>query len=251
MLLIFLFIYLWNKVNRLYTIRKKFMKEFKFIRELFCAHKERMFIGSSVGTVSGRSTYYYACKNCCKAFSQTEAPTDLITITGYDILKDGITFRSFDKSYNLNQFMELLNYGKLLFSRNDMKKLFELYQIALRRSENNAQYFSELASVRESEVILLKSILENAENLIPSPTDGLTDEEKTYVDIAAIIKDHIIDLFSGKTANVPMDIYKPFHMLLSSLMGYEKLRYWYQWENKVLSNGDVVKVFFKRKKKRN
>lgn len=227
------------------------MKEFKFIRELFCAHKERMFIGCSVGTVSGKNTYYYACKNCCKAFSQTKAPTDLITITGYEILNSGITFRSFDKTYNLNQFMELLNCGKLYFLRNDLKKIFEFYQIVLRKSESNVQYFSKLASVRESEVILLKSILENAENLIPSPTDGLTDEEKTYVDIAASLKDHIIDLFSGKTANVPMDIYKPFHMLLSSLMGYEKLRYWYQWENKVLSNGDVVKVFFKRKKKRN
>ena len=227
------------------------MKEFKFIRELFCAHKERMFIGSSIRTVSGRSTYYYACKNCCKAFSETKAPTDLITITGYDILKDRIIFRSFDKSYNLDQFMELLNYGKLLFSRNDMKKLFELYQIALRRSESNVQYFSKLASTRESEVILLKSILENADNLIQSPMDGLTDEQKTYVDIAASLKDHIVDLFTGKETNVPMEIFKPFHMLLSSLMGYEKLRYWYQWENKVLPNGEVVKVFFKRNKKRN
>lgn len=227
------------------------MKEFKFIRELLCAHKERMFIGSSIGTVSGKKTYYYACKNCCKAFSETKAPTDLITITGYGIFDNKITFRSFDKSYNLDQFMELLNNGKLLFSRNDMKKLFELYQIALKRSENNAEYFSKLASTREFEVILLKSILENADNLIPSPTDGLTDEQKTYVDIAASLKDHIVDLFSGKETNVPMEIFKPFHMLLSSLMGYEKLRYWYQWENKVLPNGEVVKVFFKRKKKRN
>ena len=227
------------------------MKEFKFIRELFCAHKERMFIGSSIGTVSGKKTYYYACKNCCKAFSESKAPTGLIEITGYGIFDSKITFRSFDKSYDLNQFMELLNNGKLLFSRNDLKKLFELYQIALRRSENNAEYFSKLASTRESEVILLKSILENADNLIPSPTDGLTDEQKTYVDIAASLKDHIVDLFSGKETNVPMEIFKPFHMLLSSLMGYEKLRYWYQWENKVLPNGDVVKVFFKRKKKRN
>ena len=227
------------------------MKEFKFIRELFCAHKERMFIGSSIGTVSGKETYYYACKNCCKAFSETKAPTDLIVITGYGIFNSKITFRSFDKSYNLDQFMELLNHGKLLFSRNDMKKIFELFQKALSVSENNAQYFSKLASLRESEVILLKSILENADNLIPSPTDGLTDEEKTYVDIAASLKDHIVDLFTGKETNVPMEIFKPFHMLLSSLMGYEKLRYWYQWENKVLPNGEVVKVFFKRKKKRN
>lgn len=225
------------------------MKEFKFIRELFCAHKRRMFIGSSVGTVSGKKTYYYACENCCKAFSDTKEPVGLRVITGHSISGKGIFFSSFDKKYNVKEFIEKLKEGKLLFSREDLEEVLNHCYAVIKNFENSAEYYSQLASVKESEVVLLKSILENTNNLIPDPELELTDEERSYVRVASDFKDYTLHLLRGEKVDVPVEIYKPFQLFLSTLMGYEKLRYWYKWEDSVNANGEAVKTFYKRKKR--
>lgn len=225
------------------------MKKFKFIRELFCAHKRRMFIGSSVGTVSGKKTYYYACEKCCKAFSETKEPVGLRVITGHSISSKGIFFSSFDKKYNVKEFIEKMKEGKLLFSREDLEDVLNHCYVVLKNSENSAEYYSQLASVRESEVVLLKSILENTNNLIPDPELELTDEERSYVRVASDFKDYTLHLLRGEKVEVPVEIYKPFQLFLSTLMGYEKLRYWYKWEDSVNTKGEAIKTFYKRKKR--
>lgn len=225
------------------------MKKFKFIRELFCAHKERMFIGSSVGTVSGKKTYYYACENCCKAFSDTKEPVGLRVITGHSISGKGIFFSSFDKNYSVKEFIEKLKDGKLLFSREDLEDVLNHCFVVLKNSENSAEYYSQLASVRESEVVLLKSILDYTNNLIPDPELELTDEERSYVRVASDFKDYTLHLLRGEKVEVPVEIYKPFQLFLSTLMGYEKLRYWYKWEDSVNAKGETIKTFYKRKKR--
>lgn len=225
------------------------MKEFKFIRELFCAHKERMFIGSSVGTVSGKKTYYYACHNCCKTFSDTKEPVGLRVITGHSISGKGIFFSSFDKKYSVKEFIEKLKEGKLLFSREDLEGVLNHCYAVIKNFENGAEYYSQLASVRESEVVLLKSILENTNNLIPDPELELTDEERSYVRVASDFKDYTLHLLRGEKVDVPVEIYKPFQLFLSTLMGYEKLRYWYKWEDSVNAKGEAIKTFYKRKKR--
>ena len=95
----------------------------------------------------------------------------------------------------------------------------------------------------------MKSILEYTNNLIPDPELELTDEERSYVRVASDFKDYTLHLLRGEKVDVPVEIYKPFQSFLSTLMGYEKLRYWYKWEDSVNANGEAIKTFYKRKKR--
>ena len=225
------------------------------VKQGLCSHKRALFLGSIIDArVPSKELYLYSCSRCMKLFSSTE-PLEYLKDVSFSIDKDGsFTFSHVSShvtyNYDLSRFIEELKQGKFKFSRIDLEHLLKNTEEELKERirKNNALNFA-LKNVR-AENVLLQSILDNSDNIILSEeTTKVFLEHSSQLDSSLLLNILHKELLSEKQVFVPIRLYKLFHLMLSTLYGYEPMRYRWEWEKKEIS-GEVYYIFFNRKTRR-
>lgn len=228
-----------------------------------CGHGSAYFVGSVRG-VDGICRYIYDCPDCGRVFKSKELISPLDSFSGCRIENGTMLFSisgpdGFLKSdRHINPFIDLLQQGKLLFSRESLRSILHMCtDMVSNEREHRLETLNMYNEVLQENgglramVNTLQSIIDNQDNVIYSEEEFeiMTENEK-QVNSCGMVVEWLTELLLKGSVVIPFSYQKLFHLLLKTLYGYEPMRYRWKWDMFVES-GERFYKFVERKERRN
>ena len=225
-----------------------------------CNHESSLFVGVIKDSrFPTRLRYVMRCNDCERLYETERRPSGVRVFCGYSIGSTGSFGFSFtDQTVgSLEKFLEYMRERKVVISTDDFQKfLIDLQKHTVKIIGVNDEYKKRLNrsefALRDAKTKLtaMESYVENFNNEIYTEKElEVLNANNEQLTKSGLLREWLFALLKDGNVMVPLEAYKLFHLTLSTIYGYEPMRYRWEWEKKEIE-GDTYYTFFNRKTRR-